>query len=331
MAHRSELNSERDHMTEDLTVPLNLPDFAGLDLDFDIIDSHHHLFDLQAVRYPWLSGHQEEHFLLGNYDALKRNYSAANYRADAAPLRVVKTVHVEAEADRDDQVNETRWLSGTMAEECLPDAIVAHAWLHRPDSEAVLAAQAAFPAVRGIRSKPRTAATAATRDSVRGQQVSMQDPAWCQGLGLLRKFGLSWDLRVPFWHLGEAAEVCALYPDLAIVVEHTGLAWDRSDEGLAEWRQGMAALAAQDHVHLKISELGMAGVAWDYDDNRRVVREAVEIFGFARCMFASNFPVAGLRIGYVDQVSAIAHMIQDCSIAERTALFHDTANRFYRL
>tara|TARA_B100002003_G_scaffold99046_1_gene92187 strand:- start:9 stop:491 length:483 start_codon:yes stop_codon:yes gene_type:complete len=159
----------------------------------------------------------------------------------------------------------------------------------------------------------------------------MQDPAWRRGLGLLRQFGLSWDLRVPFWHLAEAAEVCALYPDLPIVVEHTGLAWERGEEGLAEWRRGMTALAAMEHVHLKISELGLAGAAWDYLDNRRVVREAIEIFGFTRCMFASNFPVAGLRIGYLDQVSAIAHMIQDCSMAERTALFHDTAKRFYRL
>jgi len=318
-------------MTEDLSTPRNMPDFTGLDLDFDIIDSHHHLFDLQAVHYPWLTDRQEEHFLLGNYDALKRNYSAADYRADAAPLRVVKTVHVEAEADRDDPVNETRWLSGGMAAAGLPAAIVAHAWLHRPDSAQVLAAQAAFPAVRGIRSKPRTSATAETRDGVRGLPASMQDPAWRQGLGLLRQFGLSWDLRVPFWHLAEAAEVCALYPDLPIVVEHTGLAWDRGEAGLAEWRRGMTALAAMEHVHLKISELGLAGAAWDYFDNRRVVREAIEIFGFARCMFASNFPVAGLRIGYVAQVSAIARMIDDCSIGERTTLFHDTAKRFYRL
>ncbi len=318
-------------MTDDLSTPRNMPDFTGLDLDFDIIDSHHHLFDLQAVHYPWLTDRQEKHFLLGNYEALKRNYSAADYRGDAGPLRVVKTVHVEAESDRDDQVNETRWLSGAMAAAGLPDAIVAHAWLHRPDSAEVLAAQGAFPAVRGIRSKPRTSATAKTRDSVRGQPASMQDPAWRQGLGLLRQFGLSWDLRVPFWHLEEAAEVCALYPDLPIVVEHTGLPWDRGEGGLAEWRRGMAALAAMDHVHLKISELGLAGAAWDYLDNRRVVREAIEIFGFARCMFASNFPVAGLRIGYVAQVSAIAQMVQDCSTGERNALFHDTAKRFYRL
>ncbi len=33
----------------ELSRPINLPDFSGLDLDFDIVDSHHHLFDLAAV------------------------------------------------------------------------------------------------------------------------------------------------------------------------------------------------------------------------------------------------------------------------------------------
>ncbi len=159
----------------------------------------------------------------------------------------------------------------------------------------------------------------------------MQDEAWIAGLGLLQKYGFSWDLRVPFWHLSEAAAVCRLYPDLPIVVEHTGLSWDRSEEGLAEWRKGMKALAACENVCLKVSELGLAGAPWDYSDNRRVVREAIEIFGFERSMYASNYPVAGLRIGYVDQVKAIAHMITDCSELERSQLFHDTAKTFYWL
>ena len=308
-----------------------MPDLTGVDVDFDIVDSHHHLFDLQALYYPWLTDKPEAHFLLGDYERLKTDYGVADYRADAAGLRIVKTVHVEAEIDRADPVAETRYLAGVMEKEGMPDGIVAHAWLHEPSSENVLAEQAAFEAVRGIRSKPVTSASAATRGEVRGRTASMQDPNWRRGLGLLPKYGLSWDLRVPYWHLREAAEVCALYPDLMVVVEHTGLPWDRTEKGLAEWRAAMALLAAQDRIHLKVSELGLAGSPWDYADNRRVVREAIEIFGFERCMFASNFPVSGLRISFNDQVRAIAHMVEDCSADERRALFHDTAVRFYRL
>ena len=93
----------------------------------------------------------------------------------------------------------------------------------------------------------------------------------------------------------------------------------------------MKKLASLPHLFLKISELGLADSPWDYDLNRRVVREALELFGFERSMFGSNFPVAGLRIGFLEQVCAITHMIQDCSRNERNALFHNTAQRFYRL
>ena len=39
-------------LNPDFSTPLNLPDFSGLDLDFEIIDAHHHLFDLDQVYYP---------------------------------------------------------------------------------------------------------------------------------------------------------------------------------------------------------------------------------------------------------------------------------------
>ncbi len=318
-------------MTADLSTPRGLPDFSEIDLNFDIVDSHHHFFGLDNVYYPWLSDRPEENFLLGNYDALKQTYLPADFKAHHQDLRVVKSVHVEAEADHENSIAETKWLVGVMDKHDFPNAIVAHVWFHREDSLAELESQAAFSEVRGIRSKPVTASSPAQKQSVVGVPGSMEDPKWRQGLGRLRDFGLSWDLRVPWWHLEQAAEVCALYPDLPVVVEHTGLPWDRSEAGLSEWRRAMRQLADQEQISLKVSELGLARDCWDFDDNKRVVREAIEIFGFERCMYASNFPVAGLRIGYRDQVCAIASMIEDCSQDERRQLFHDTATRFYRL
>ena len=297
--------------------------------DLPIVDSHHHFFDLDRVYYPWLTDRPEPDFLLGDYEAIKADYLPADYARDAAGLNIVKTVHVEAEADHDAPLAETRFLETLHTEHGKPDAIVGHAWFHTPDSEAVLEAQAASPLMRGIRSKPVTGRSPA--DSVAGRPGSLQNPAWRRGLGLLRRFGLSWDLRVPFWHLEEAAEVVGLYPDLPVVVEHTGLPWDRGEAGLAQWRRGMKALAAHENVWLKVSELGLRDRPWDFESNRRVVREALETFGFRRAMFGSNFPVARLRIGYAELVHDICRMIEDCSDAERRLLFHDNALRFYRL
>jgi predicted TIM-barrel fold metal-dependent hydrolase len=294
-----------------------------------VIDAHHHLWDLGMGKHPNLIGERRHDFFMGDDTALRRNYLPEDYRRDSAASNVLATVHCEAEWARDDQVGETRWISGVAAAHGLPTAIVAHAWFHTPNAEEIVAAQAGFPLVRGIRSKPVTAALPG--ESVAGQSGTMQDPAWLDGFALLEKYELSWDLRVPFWHLEEAAEVARAFPRTPIVLNHTGFPWDRSEEGLAAWRKAMSALAREPNVWVKVSEFGLKDRAWDYEDNRRVVLDAISIFGIERSMFASNFPVAGLRIGYGALVEAMSRMLADRSPEDRERFFWRNAAAFYRL
>ena len=159
----------------------------------------------------------------------------------------------------------------------------------------------------------------------------MQDERWQRGFALLEKYGLSWDLRVPSWHLAEAAEVARQFPRTPIVLNHTGFPWDRSEAGLAAWRRGMEVLAREPNVCVKVSEFGLKDRAWDYDENRRVVLEAIAIFGIERSVFATNFPVAGLRIGYDELVRAMSRMLVDRSPEDRDRFFWKNAAAFYRL
>jgi predicted TIM-barrel fold metal-dependent hydrolase len=156
----------------------------------------------------------------------------------------------------------------------------------------------------------------------------MQDEAWLRGFALLEKYGLSWDLRVPFWHLYETAGVARAFPRTPIVLNHTEFPWDRSEEGLAAWRSAMAALAREPNVHVKVSEFGLKDRAWEYESNRRVVRDAIAIFGIERSIFATNFPVAGLRIDYDGLVRAVSQMLQDYSPEDRDRCFWRNAPLF---
>jgi predicted TIM-barrel fold metal-dependent hydrolase len=294
-----------------------------------LIDAHHHLWDLGMGKHPNLTGPPREDFFMGDASALRRNYLPEDYLHDAAGHNVLTTVHCEAEWDRADQVGETRWISALSERYGFPGAIVAHAWFHTPDAEEVIAAQAAFPLVRGIRSKPVTAPSPDRKTP--GAPGTMQDEAWLRGFALLRKYRLSWDLRVPFWHLEEAAAVAHAFPDVPIILNHTGFPWDRSAEGLAAWRRGMEVLAREPNVYVKISEFGLKDRAWDYEENRRIVLDAIAIFGIERAVFASNFPVAGLRIGYRELVAALSRMLEDRSPEERERFFWRNAAAFYRL
>jgi predicted TIM-barrel fold metal-dependent hydrolase len=298
--------------------------------DLPVVDAHHHLWDLSRGSYPWLQqDYDAERFFLGDYRPLCRDFLPEDYRKASAECNVVATVHVEAERDRSEQEAETAWLHELHAQHGFPNAVVAHAWLDRPETEERLLGQLRYPLVRGIRSKPLTSASPA--DSVRGRPGTMQDEAWLRGLSLLPGLGLSWDLRVPYWHLAEAAEVASQFPELAIVLNHHGLAWDRSEEGLKRWRDAMAVLARQPNVHVKLSEFGLRDRPWSWEDNAYIVRETLAIFGWQRCMFASNFPVAGLRIGFPALVQGVLRMLGGLEPAQQRAVMCDNALAFYRI
>jgi len=295
-------------------------DDARMSEELPVIDAHHHLWQLSGgpLYYPWLQDPMPHDFFLGEYGSLKRDYLPPDYRRDAAGHNVVKTVHVEAECRRDQQVAETRWLTDIHARYGMPNAIVAHAWFHTDDAEDILAQQKGFPLVRGIRSKP-------------ADRAMMRDPKWLAGLRLLRKFDLSWDLRVKTWELEAAAQVVRGIPDIPVVLNHTGFPWDRGDAGLALWRRGMKALAACEQVYCKLSCLCLLEGAWDYEGNRSIVLEAIGMFGIDRSMFASNFPVDGLRVSYDRMFQDFKRMTGALSASDRRKLFHDNAARFYRI
>jgi predicted TIM-barrel fold metal-dependent hydrolase len=80
-----------------------------------------------------------------------------------------------------------------------------------------------------------------------------------------------------------------------------------------------------------VSEFGLKDRAWDYSENRRIVLDAIAIFGIERAVFASNFPVASLRIGYDALVRAMSRMLADRSTEDRDRFFWKNAAAFYRL
>lgn len=293
-----------------------------------IVDAHHHLWDLEGdLRYPWLAS--GEHSWLGDYSRLRRSYLPDEYRRDTALHNVIATVHIEAECDRSQQVAETAWLTRMNAACGMPNAIVAHAWVDTPDAEEIIAAHRRFPLVRGIRTKPVIASD--PYESVHGKPRSLQDRRWRDGLALLEKYDLSWDLRVPWYHLSEAAEVCREHPGMRIVLNHTGYPLDRSKQQLAAWRRGMEALASCPNVWCKISGLTVKNEPWTLAVHGAVIRETIGIFGVERCMFASNYPVDGVKASWDWIYRCFKYVTAGLTDADQRRLLAENALAFYRI
>ena len=292
-----------------------------------IIDAHHHVWDL-ANDLPWLK-HKRVPFRYGDYSPIRRDYMPADYRTDIAGWPVVGSVYVEAEWNRDLAADESRWAAAVAARYGLPSAIVAWCDLAQPTAGQLIVSHASVPIVRGVRHKPTAAP--APGEAKRGEPGSMDDPAWRDGYALLERHRLSYDLHTPWWHLDAAAELARDFPGIQIVINHTGLPVDRSPEALAAWRRALEGSATQENVAIKISGLGRPGLPWEIETNAPVIRDAIEIFGADRAMFASNFPVDSL-VGEFDTIfSGFLTATADRPEKDRGKLFHDNAVRIYRL
>jgi predicted TIM-barrel fold metal-dependent hydrolase len=282
-----------------------------------IVDAHQHFWDPTAHYYPWLNDEPPVPFRYGDYRALRKPYLPPDYLLDAKDFKVEKTVYVETEWNPADPVGEMRYVEALRRQHGLPTVAVAQAWLHHENSFEILERQAAFPFVRSIRHKPPAGA--------------MADAGWRAGFAALARNKLRFDLQAPWAQLAEAARLAADFPDTQIILNHAGLPADRSAEGIAGWKRAMKSFAACPNTAVKISGLGQAGQPWTAIANRDIVLAVIDIFGAARCMFASNFPVDRLCASFRTIFEAFFFITKDFSAAERSALFRENAVRIYRM
>src|SRR4028118_224262 len=98
--------------------------------DVPFVDAHIHLWDLDRIRYPWLTPPFSDDGPNGSVEPTARNYLVDDYRADAANWNVVGAVHVDAGADARMALEESIWLEEIAEARGLPTGIVAFAALH---------------------------------------------------------------------------------------------------------------------------------------------------------------------------------------------------------
>ena len=294
-----------------------------------IIDAHVHWREPDANPYGSLSdgvdadghrgGRRPDRFLPADYDAAAHGFDIRGF------------VHVEAEWSRADPVGETRWLEALADGSALserPLAIVGYADLSDPEVDAVLAAHAAHPRVRGVRHilnrvEGRPDLCWADRDH-------LADPVWQRNFARLADHGLAFDLMAFAHQLPAIAELAARNPGVPVHLEHAALPHDHTAAGRAAWRSGMRALAARPNASVKISGLGNTVPDWTADSIRAYVRDTIEIFGTDRVAFASNFPTDAAFSDMGAIWNAFLGITADATAEERDAMFHDNALRLYR-
>lgn len=289
-----------------------------------IVDAHHHLWDLQAVHYPWLMARGQRRFF-GDPAPIQRNYRVEDFKADIDSLPVVDSVHIQVGAS--DAVAETHWVQGNAKQAGLPGAMVVFCDLAAHDAAQQLDAHLAFARVRGVRQ-------IVGRSRLEGDPPEhdlLDNPAWREGLELLIERGLSFDLQLIPPQLARACEVLEAVPELDVALCHAGSPGDAGVEGFDDWRRGIRELAALPNVWCKLSGFAMFDHAWTVDSIRPYVLECIAAFGPGRCMFGSNFPVDRLYSSYRETWTAYLKLIAGFSEDERDRMLYGNARAFYKI
>jgi predicted TIM-barrel fold metal-dependent hydrolase len=323
-------------------------DETVIDPDRPIIDSQFHLFDRPMMRYMF-----------------------EDYLADVgAGHNITASVYVETQAfawtsgpELMRPLGEIEFASGiaAMSESgqygtCrIGAAIVGHANLRHGDSVAGLldrALELSPERLRGIRQITLYHESEAPYRymSMRPPRVVMDSVLFRAGFAQLAARGLTFDAAIFHTQLPELSNLAASSPDTTIVLNHMGfaMALDQDAEGRAEvfraWRDDLQKLARHANVYCKVGGLGMPPWGFGFETRndpvgyielatawKPYVETAIEAFGASRCMMESNFPPDRRSCGFVPLWNALKHITTDCSEPEKSALFHDTAARIYRI
>ena len=292
-----------------------------------IIDAHHHLWDLDACRYPWLEEKGVVRFF-GDPAPIQRNYLEDELRQDATDYQLDGSVHVQVGVADGDEVKESLWLDQAAGASGFPTALVAFCDLAAENAQQVLDQQQAIGRVRGIR---HIVGRSSAEDANTGTNSLLNNTVWIENLASLRERGLSFDLQLIPPQVDQFADILELIPGLRVALCHCGSPWDQSVSGFRSWRAGLRRLARNPDVYCKISGLSMFDHDWSVADLRPVVESCIEIFGADRCMFGSNFPVDKLHKTWNEVWGAYERITVSCSAGEQDRLFAGTAAEFYRI
>ena len=277
-----------------------------------IIDTHLHIIDQRALRYPWLTG----------VPALNRDFSYSEYATDARRCGIEAVLHMEVDVDPEDIAAETahvKSLAG-QAGSLLRGAIASC----RPDEvgfEAYLETVKADPFVKGFRRVLHVVPDDLSEGALFRQNIKR-----------LAGTGLTFDLVVLPHQIPKAIALADLAPDVQFILDHCGVP-DIKGNAEHPWREHMEAIAKRPNVVAKIS--GVVAYAdpatWTADTLRPYVEHTIRCFDWDRVIWGSDWPVCTLGGGLTTWIAATHALLAGASDSERTRLLSGNARRLWRL
>jgi len=305
-------------------------------------DPHFHVWTVEHKEGKQSASGHDASILSGAYEGT--TYNCTHYEADMDSVKGFRHTggaFVEATScgfpdttgELIDYVTEREWVGSELSKSSRVYVLVCGASLEASNANEVLTSHSRNPLVRGIRQvvnyKPSW-----PRNDKTGNLLT--NPNFISGFSLLAQHQLSFDLQLNPHQYLEAAELVSNHPSIPVIIDHLGTPTleDLQQRPELYWK-GMSALAACPNTFIKISMLCYIAVNWDQEPLVvETVQQVIKLFGAARCMFASNFPVdrnAKHNWSAPRLLAAFLKLSAHLPIAEQQQLWRGTAHRAYQI
>ena len=276
-----------------------------------IIDTHQHIWDLDHFSYSWCKG----------IPRLNRSFRMSDYLDATRGLEIHKTVFVEPDVDEAFMLDETRWVLKLAEENNLLEGVVAGGRPERSDFKAYADQIAGHPKLKGIRRVLH----------VQPDELS-ESPMFVSNIRLLEEYRLSFDICVLSRQLPKAISLINRCPGVSFILDHCGnpLVKERETE---PWRAYIGEIASFPNVDCKVSGIVVNADRrnWTAENLRPYVEYVMEVFGWDRVMFGSDWPVCTLAASYSEWVEALVLLTEDAGESNERKIFFENAERVYRL
>ncbi len=275
-----------------------------------VIDAHQHFWKFDPVRDSWITDEMA---------VIQKDFLPADLKPVLEAAGVNGCVLVQVDQSEDE--NEFQLAIAEKFD--FVRGVVGWVDLQSPAVEERLEHYRRFPKMKGF------------RHILQGEKdrALMLKPAFKKGIGLLRKFGFTYDILIFPDQLGYTRDFVEAFPDQPFVIDHIAKPHIREKKLTAEWQSAIRAVAAHKQVYCKIS--GMVTEAdwkhWKAADLRPYLDTVVEAFGTERIMFGSDWPVCLVAASYKEVIGLVHDYFSSFSKGEQDSFFGGNAITFYNL
>jgi L-fuconolactonase len=311
--------------------------------ELEIVDPHHHLWDLPGNRYmfeDFLADIVSGHDVIATMHVQCRSMYRRDGPEELRPVGETEFVNSVAARSASGQYGKPRVCAGIIGtvDISLGNRV-----------EAVLDAHVAVAGKRFKGIRP-TIVWHGDADVIRvdTKPGKLLDDQSLKAVACIAQAGLCLDVWAFFTQLDDVIGLCRRFPILKVVVNHTGGPIGiGSHEGRREaefpiWQEKIRALARCENVVMKLGGLGMRYAGFGLDKLERPASSdvlarlwrpytdfCVQSFGPERCMFESNFPVEKSICEYAVLWNAFKKLSQQYSPSEQACLLGLTAIETY--